>query len=417
MSLLEQVQNQLTQASKSVDIGLSPERLEWLLNRLHQPQNIVEKDITITMDDWSKQTFKAFRSQHNNARWPYKWWIRFHKHVSLDEVQSLSIWMSLKTAVAWLPLWGGKWWVIVDPKTLSENELEALSRAYIRAIWEHLWPEKDIPAPDVNTNAQIMAWMADEYGKMTWTWTPGVITWKPVELGGSTWRNIATALGWVFVADEWYNQHDTSLSGKTIVIQWAWNAWLTFAQLAYDQWARIVAISDSHGWIYNKNGLDLNDIATLKASWKSVTNYADGETISQQDLLTTPCDLLVPAALENQITKENAQDIKAKLILELANWPTSHEADSILEKNNIPLLPDILANAWWVTVSYFEQVQNTTNYYRDEEVIFDELEKIMRQATNSIIQTKNTTKTTYRKAAYIDAVKKIMRAMQLRGRK
>ena len=337
--------------------------------------------------------------------------------------------MSFKCATVWIPLWWGKWWIIVNPKELSPNELERLSRAYIKAIYKYIWPTKDVPAPDVNTNGQIMAWMADEYAKQTWERQPWVITGKPLSIGGSKWRDIATSLGALYVLQRYLKAPPPfgrglgwgskwGLKKKTIVIQWAGNAWLHFWILASKEKAKILAISDSRGAIYDPKGLDIEKIAKLKKEHKSVIDYPGkhAQIISNKDLLTLPCDVLVPAALENQITADNAHEIQAKLILEIANGPTNPEAQKILRERKIPVIPDILANAGWVTVSYFEQVQNNTNFYRSKKEVFKKLLKIMNKATDKVVKSAKKHKVSLRDGAYILAMKRILEAMKVRGR-
>lgn len=411
MSLYEGVQQQMRDTYEY----LKDEYASTLFEQLLEPQNIVEADVKIVMDDGSTKSFQWRRSQHNNVKWPYKWGIRFHQDVSLDEVKSLSAWMSFKTSVIWLPLWWGKGGIIVNPKELSQIELEKLSRAYIDQIREHIWPETDVPAPDVNTNGQIMAWMADQYARHVWAWKPGVITGKPLSIGGSAGRWTATAQWWLYVLQTYLTKNDDTLEGKKVVIQWAGNAGLNFAKLVIEQGATIVGISDSKGWIYVDSGIDIDQIVALKAERKSVTEYPDAKILEHKDILDNPCDILVPAALENQITKDNADKIQAHIVLELANGPTTPEADDILYKKGIVVLPDILANAGWVTVSYFEQVQNNMNYYRAEKEVLNKLKPLMQDATVLIMETAKEHEVSLRDAAYIVSMGRILEAMKMRG--
>ena len=435
MSLFSWVQDQIKEAYSY----LSDQYPTSLMEQLLEPMNIVDVQLTITMDDGSAQTFQAYRSQHTNIKGPFKGGIRFHQNVSLDEVKSLSARMSFKTAVVDLPLGGGKGGIIINPKELSQGELERLSRAYIQGVWKHIGPTKDVPAPDVNTNGQIMAWMADEYAKQTGEWQPWVITGKPLSIGGSAGRGIATALGGLYVLRrylhlkqsdglpwqgevpkaEGFEQQDSTwtspLAWKTIIIQGAGNAGLTFAQLAKKDGALIVGISDSRWGIYDANGLDVDKLTELKSSRQSVIDYPGATVLPNLDILDNPCDILVPAALENQITQDNADLIQASIILELANGPTTPEAQEILENKGIPALPDILANAGGVTVSYFEQIQNNMNYYRSEEEVFEKLEKIMNTATDGVLDTAAKHKVSFRDAAYIIALERLLEAMQVRG--
>ena len=411
MSLFGWVQAQIKEAY----LPLAQKYEKHLMEHLLEPENIVEATLDITMDDGSTNSYPARRSQHCDVRWPYKGGIRFHQDVSLDEVKSLSAWMSFKCAAVDIPLWWGKWGIIVDPKQLSQAELQRLSRAYIDAIWQDIWPTKDVPAPDVNTNSTIMWWMADQYAKNTGQREPGVITGKPLTIWWSAGRGIATALWGLYVLIRYLEAQWDSIKWKKIIIQWAGNAGLTFAKLANDKGALIIGISDSKWGIYNNKGLDISKIEELKNTKKSVIEYSDATQTTNEDILDNECDILVPAALENQITKDNAANISANVILELANGPTTSDADTILEDKDIAVLPDILANAGWVTVSYFEQVQNNTNYYRSEAEVFEKLEKIMVDATDAVLDTANEHSTPLRDAAYIVALGRILAAMQARG--
>jgi glutamate dehydrogenase/leucine dehydrogenase len=367
------------------------------------------------MDNWLIKTFIWYRSQHSDARWPFKWWIRFHLEVTKDEVKALSLWMTFKCAVANLPLWWAKWWIIVNPKELSEWELERLSRGYVRELYKYIWPEQDIPAPDVNTNSKIMAWMMDEYSTLVWKYSPWSFTWKPLTSWGSEWRWVATAQWWIYVLEQILKLENDSLKWKKIIIQWAWNAWLTMAKLLVEKEAIIIWISDSRWAIYNSKWIDIKEIETLKKEKSSVVHYEDAGQYIPKDLLTKECDILIPAALENQVTSENANDIKAKYILELANWPVTSEADKILFKNGVIVIPDILANSWWVVVSYFEMVQNNTNYYWELEEVNNKLFDKITKATIDVYNTSKHHETFLRAWAYIIAIKRVFDAMRDRG--
>jgi len=407
MSLYDGVQSQIKKAYSYIADNYNANLLEKLL----VPDQILEVSIPVTMDDGSVKVFTGYRSQHNNTKWPYKWGIRFHPNVSKDEVMSLSAWMTLKTSVVGLPLGWGKGGIIVDPKQLSETELEKLSRGYMRKIAKFIGPLTDVPAPDVNTNPQIMAWMLDEYNKVTRVLSPGVITGKPIELWGSLWRGNATSMGWWIVLNQYLDDTNQSIEGKTIAVQWAGNAWLIFAQIAHAHGAKVVAMSDSKGGIYQADGLDIDQIAELKKKRKSVTDYTQWEKLMDDSILTLDVDILVPAALEWVIHKDNAGDIKAPIILELANGPIDPDADAVLENKDIVVIPDVLANAGGVTVSYFEQVQNNTNYYRSEEEIQQKLKNIMQPATKEVLRTAKKHTISLRMAAYVVALEKIMKAM------
>lgn len=382
---------------------------------ISHPRRILEVNIPVRMDDGSIKTFTGFRSQHNNARGPFKGGIRFHQDVNRSEVKALSMWMTFKCAVIDIPLWGGKWGIIVNPKELSDGELERLSRGYVREIYKYIGPGQDVPAPDVNTNPKIMAWMMDEYSELVGKYSPGSFTGKPLTSGGSEGRWSATAQGWVYVLQEIARLNNLELKGKKVVIQWAGNAGLTAAKLLCDLGVLIVGISDSRWGIYNENGLNIDNIVKIKQSRGSVTEYEDAEKLAERQVLEKPCDILIPAALEHQITLDNAHRIQAPIILELANGPITPEADEILKQKEIMVIPDILANAGWVMVSYFEQVQNDANFYWSEEEIDERLNKKITHAAKSVFETAQEYASTLREAAYIVAMKRVFDAMKDRG--
>lgn len=382
---------------------------------ISQPRRILEVNIPVRMDNGNIRIFNGFRSQHNDARWPFKWGIRFHQDVNRSEVKALSMWMTFKCAVIDIPLWWGKGGIIVNPKELSLRELERLSRGYVREIYKYIGPETDVPAPDVNTNPQIMAWMMDEYSKLVGKYSPGSFTGKPLSSGGSKGRGAATAQGGVYVLQKILERKGDSVTGKTICLQWAGNAGLTMAQLLVDLGAKIIGISDSKGGMYNEDWLDVQKISEIKKGRGSVTEYDEGERLGEKEVLEKPCDILIPAALENQITQDNVSNIQAKLILELANGPITPEADKILEEMKIDVIPDILANAGGVMVSYFEQVQNDMNFYWEAEEVDTKLHKKITSAACSVYETAQEYSTTYRAAAYIVAMKRIFDAMKDRG--
>ena len=379
------------------------------------PKRVIEVNIPVKMDDGKIKIFTWFRSQHNDARGPFKGGIRFHQDVSKSEVQALSMWMTFKCAVIDIPLWGGKWGVIVNPKELSIGELERLSRGYVRALYKYIWPHQDVPAPDVNTTAQIMGWMMDEYSKCVGYYAPWSFTGKPLTAGGSQWRGTATAQGGMYVLQKILALREETLKWKKIIIQWAWNAGLTMAELLSQSGAKIVWISDSHGGIYQEEGIQIWKIVTLKARDKSVIEYSDAQQCSNEEMLEKPCDILIPAALENQINALNAHKIQASIILELANGPTLPEADDILFKKWITVIPDILANSGGVMVSYFEQVQNNTNFYWDAEEVDAKLKKKITQATEDVFEKAKEYKTSLRNGAYIIALKRVFDAMEAKG--
>lgn len=327
---------------------------------------------------------------------------------------SLSAWMTIKTSVVGLPLGGGKGGIIVDPKQLSQAELQRLTRAFTQKIAPYIGPLTDVPAPDVNTNGQIMAWIVDEYSRLQGKRTPGVVTGKPEAIGGSAGRGAATSMGGRYVLQQYLSNHNDVITAKTVAIQGAGNAGLTFARIAADHGAKIVAISDSKGAIYDPQGLDIAAIEQLKNTGKSVQDHSTGTKISNDELLALEVDILVPAALEQAIHEANVASIKAHIILELANGPVTPDADKNLESRNITVIPDVLANAGGVTVSYFEQVQNNTNYYRDEQEVDTKLYKIMTQSTQKVIETASTHKVSLRTASYIVALDRVLTAQSLK---
>lgn len=404
--------NALEQLKKTAQIiNLDAKSLELL----QTPRNVVKVEIPVTMDNGEKKIFKGYRAQHNDALGPFKGGIRFHQDVTEDEVRALALWMTWKGAIVGIPYGGGKGGVTVNPKELSKNELEKLSRGYIRAIYDHIGPKRDIPAPDVNTTPQIMAWMMDEYSKISGHNVPGCITGKPVELFGSLGRDKATSQGGIFVLDEFTKKQNLNPQETKIIVQGFGNAGKYAAKLLSQLGYKIICVSDSKGGIVNENGLDIQEVEKHKETNGTVAGFAGSNEISNQDLLELPADILILAALENQITKENANNIKAKIILELANGPITHEADEILRENNIPVIPDVLANAGGVTVSYFEWVQNLANYYWELDEVNSKLKKIMVKAFHNVYDISEEYNTNMRTAANILAIKKVARAMELRG--
>ena len=384
-------------------INLSEQDLKLLTT----PKNILQANLSV-----SNKTYPAYRVQFNNARGPFKGGIRFHPEVDLDETKSLAFWMGLKTAVADVPYGGGKGGVTVDPKTLSKEELEELSRAYVRAFHASFGPTKDIPAPDVYTTPQIMAWMLDEYEKITKTSSPGFITGKPLELGGSKVRDIATALGGIYILEEALKQ--LNLKERTVAIQGFGNAGMNAAKLLSEHGFKIIAVSDSKGAIYNKTGLNISELIIVKEKTTTVASYSDAQKITPAELLALPCTVLVPSALSSAITKDNATSINAKIILELANGPTTPQADQILHQKQVLVLPDILANAGGVTVSYFEWVQNNMGYYWSEQEVREKLKEKMINAFNLLWNSYQNQIHDFRTITYIHAIKRILAAEKLR---
>lgn len=390
------------------------------IDQLRTPDRVIEGKLRIKLDNGKIQTFMAYRAQHNNAVGPYKGGIRFHENVTKEEVMALSTWMTWKCSVTGIPYGGAKGGVIVDPKKLSAGELERLSRAYALFIAPHIGPWTDIPAPDVNTDGKIMAWMVDEYEQVakkrykTLVENPlATFTGKPLLLGGSKGRTQATGLGGFYVFQNIVGKLKLSKSA-TIAVQGFGNVGYWFAYYANRAGYKVVALSDSKGGIYNESGLDPQKVLAHKEAGGTVGSYK-GKQISNADLLELQVDVLVPAALENVLTKENASRVKAKLVLEMANGPTTPEADEILAKKGIDVIPDVLANAGGVTVSYFEWVQNLHGFYWEEELVLERLKNLMEEATERMWQLKNDMKVTARVATYMSAVKKVVDTMLLRG--
>lgn len=388
---------------------------EHTTNILSQPKRVLEVAIPVRMDNGKTHIFTGFRSQYNDALGPFKGGIRFHPGVTADEVKALSLWMTIKCAVVGLPLGGGKGGVIVDPKTLSQGELERLSRGYIRALYKYLGPTIDVPAPDVYTNGQIMAWMLDEYETLVGEKTPGMITGKPLSLGGSKGRDKATAQGGVFVLTELVKTLQKNPKELTVAIQGFGNAGGIVANLLATEGYSIVAVSDSRGGIYKKDGLAVKEVEAHKAQTESVVSFPDADTITNEQLLELPVDILIPAALENVITEQNADRIQAKYILELANGPVTPEADELLHKKAIIDIPDILANAGGVTVSYFEQVQNASNYAWTAEEVQAKLSHTMKTAFQEVWKLTKDQNISLRMAAYSVALVRIGAAIDARG--
>ena len=382
---------------------------------LLQPERELHVHFPVRMDDGSIRVFDGYRVQHSTARGPAKGGIRFHQDVSIDEVKALATWMTWKCSVVDIPYGGGKGGVIVDPKHLSIGELERLSRRFVTEIQGIIGPERDIPAPDVNTNSQIMAWMMDQYSRNRGYPIPGMITGKPLPLGGSLGRNEATARGLQFCVREAARATGMDLHGATVVVQGYGNAGNIAARLLAGDGAKILAVSDSRGGCYAKDGLDPVNALRYKEEHGSVIGFPGSEQVTNDDLLEIPCDILVPAALEGQITAYNADRVKAKMIAEAANGPTTPEADRILHDKGVLMLPDILANAGGVTVSYFEWAQNIQGFYWTEEEVDERLHRVMVRAFNAVYETAKQHNVDMRTAAYIVAIRRVAEAVRLRG--
>lgn len=373
--------------------------------------------LPVLMDNGTVEVFEGFRVQHNNSRGPYKGGIRYHQDVDNDEVRALAAWMSIKCAIVGIPYGGAKGGIRVDPFKLSETELEQLTRKYTRAVAHVIGPAIDIPAPDVNTDGRIMSWIMDEYSIIQGKQTPGVVTGKPVELFGSLGRMEATGRGVMFCVRNILEKNGISLKGVRVAVQGQGNVGGICALLLHQLGAKVIAVSDVSGGLYNEGGLPMTEIrALLSDRTKLLKDFVcDYKRISNEDLLYTDCDVLVPAALEGQITDKNADKIKAKIIVEGANGPTTFEADEILNKNKKIVVPDVLANAGGVTCSYFEWVQNTQNYYWSEAEINEKLERAMNEAFENVYAMSEKYGCTMREAAYVVAISRLSKAITLRG--
>ena len=401
---------QLEKAAKVMN--LDKEALEIL----RAPQQILEVSLPVRMDNGKVKTFKGFRVHYNNARGPVKGGIRFHPQETLSTVKALSAWMTWKTAVVDIPMGGSKGGIICNPKELSLGELERLSRAYVRAIADFIGPEIDVPAPDVYTTPQIMAWMMDEYETIVRRSAPGVITGKPLTLGGSQGRGDATAKGGMYVLKVGAKKKGIDLSKATVAVQGFGNAGQFAMTLVKEHFgSKVVAISDTKGGIYSEKGLDFDAVLKHKQKTGTVQGLEGTKNITNEELLELGVDVLIPAAIENQITSKNADKIKAKIILELANGPTTPEADEILFKRGVLDLPDFLANAGGVTTSYFEWVQNIGGYYWTREEVYEKLDKKMTTAAEDVLATADKYKVNPRTGAYIISVKRVADAMKARG--
>lgn len=387
---------------------------EEVYELLKEPLRILTVKIPIRMDDGTTKIFTGYRAQHNDAVGPTKGGIRFHPDVTETEVKALSIWMSLKCGIVDLPYGGGKGGIVCDPRDMSFRELERLSRGYVRAISQFVGPTKDIPAPDVYTNSQIMAWMMDEYSRIDEFNSPGFITGKPLVLGGSHGRESATAKGVTICIREAVKKRGIRLEGAKIIVQGFGNAGSYLSKFLHDSGAKVVGISDAYGALYDPEGLDIDYLLDRRDSFGMVTKLFT-KTITNKELLVKDCDILVPAAIENQITEENARNIRAGIIVEAANGPTTLEATQILTDRGVLLVPDVLASAGGVTVSYFEWVQNNQGYYWTDEEVDEKLEKVMVKAFHNICQIAETRRVDMRLAAYMAGVRKMAEACRFRG--
>ncbi|CAB1128425.1 Glutamate dehydrogenase [Candidatus Hydrogenisulfobacillus filiaventi] len=392
-------------------LGLEPAVYEIL----KQPLRFLEVAVPVVRDDGSLAVFTGYRSQHNDALGPTKGGLRFHPSVTADEVRALSMWMTVKSALLGLPYGGGKGGIAVDVDTLSEREIERLSREYIRAVSLIIGPEKDIPAPDVSTNPQIMAWMVDEYSRIRGENTFGLITGKPLVIGGSPGRLEATGRGLIHATRALAREMGLAFEGATVAVQGFGNVGSVAALLASRAGARVVAVSDKEGGLYRAQGLDLDRLLAYKRDHRRLAGFPEAEPITNAQLLELPVDILIPAALENQITAENAPRIQARIVAEGANGPTTPEADRILFDKGVMVLPDVLGNAGGVTVSYFEWVQNQTRYYWTETEVNERLETFMTRAMTAMHRMHARYGVPLRQAAYLVATARVAEAMRVRG--
>jgi glutamate dehydrogenase (NAD(P)+) len=403
-------QAQLDEAAKHLELDPAVHAL------LRLPLRELHVTLPVKMDDGSTQVFQGFRVQYNDARGPTKGGIRFHPDETIDTVRALAAWMTWKCAVVDIPLGGGKGGIICDPRKMSQGELERLSRAYVRQVGRIIGLEKDVPAPDVYTNPQIMAWMADEFSFLQGFNEFGVITGKPLPLGGSAGRGDATARGGMFTLREWAKVTNFNLKGATTAIQGYGNAGYFAHQLAEEMFGvKVVAVSDSRGGIYNEKGMKFEDVYKHKMDTGKVAGFKGAKEISNEELLELDVDVLVPAALEGVLTKKNAGNVKAKVSVELANGPTTPEADMILHKNGCYVIPDFLCNAGGVTVSYFEMVQNAYDYYWEVDLVHERLDKKMTAAFHAVHKMAQEYKVHNRLAAYLVSVARVAEAVTLRG--
>ena len=399
-------QNAMSQLKRATNVKNFDEKF---LKLLYQPNREILISIPIKMDNGEIKIFEGYRVQYNNARGPYKGGIRYHQDTDIEEVKALAFWMTLKCAIVNIPMGGGKGGITVDPKLLSKTELEKLSRGWIKLMAPIIGPQVDVPAPDLNTTPEIMSWMVDEYTKITGDTTNAVITGKPIENGGSEGRSTSTGRGGFYVFDVMKNKLNLPESCN-IVIQGFGNVGGNAAEILSEEGHKIIAISDSKGAILKEDGIDIKALNEFKKINKQIENFPGSKNITNEELLLIECDVLIPAALENQITENNARDIKVKLIMELANGPTTPEADDILFARGIPVIPDILANAGGVTVSTFEWEQNLKKEHWSEGEVFAKLKKIMEEETNLIFNRSRELNTDIRRAAFVVALERIEQA-------
>ncbi len=391
--------------------GLEP----GLCEVLRRPRRALSLSLPVKMDDGSIRVFEGFRVQHNSARGPCKGGIRYHPNVTFDEVRALATWMTWKCAIVNIPFGGAKGGIVCDPHKLSHNELERLTRRYAYEISPLIGPDKDIPAPDVYTDAQVMAWIMDTYSMTHGSSAPGVVTGKPLFLGGSLGRNEATARGCLFTIRAACKELGINLSGATVAVQGFGNAGSIAAQLLAKDGAKVIAVSDSRAGVLDRAGLNVEELLAFKVKTHSVEGFPSAEAISSEALIELQCDILIPAALENQITMQNAERVKARIVAEAANGPTTPDADLLLHNRGIMVIPDVLANAGGVTVSYFEWVQDLQELFWDEDDVNRRLERVMTKAFADVHATATKYSVELRTGAYILAIDRVANAMRTRG--
>jgi len=401
---------QLDQTAKIINLDAGIHKI------LSKPKRVLTVSLPIKMDNGNIEVFTGFRSQHNDARGPFKGGIRYHPQVTIEEVMALSMWMTWKCAIVDIPLGGGKGGIICDPAKLSNSERERLTRRYAYAIADIIGPHTDIPAPDVYTGGEEMAWIMDTYSTIKGNYNqPEIITGKPISIGGSLGRTEATGRGVAITIREAAKKLNLQMNDATVVVQGFGNAGQFAAKLVEEQGAKIIAVSDTKGGIINKNGLKVDDLIKHKKENKTVNDFQGSNPINDEELLTTECTILIPAALENQITKENASKINTKIITEAANGPTTPEADEILYNNKVLVIPDVLANSGGVTVSYFEWIQNLRREYWTEQDVNEKLDKILTKAFADNYNAHLKYNANMRTASIASAVKRVAEAIKNRG--
>jgi glutamate dehydrogenase (NAD(P)+) len=415
-SMVEKKNSALANAIEQLRIACEYLQIsDSIFNYLCHPVKTIIVSCPVRMDDGSVRIYEGYRVLHSNVRGPGKGGIRYALNVDMDEVRALAMWMTWKTSCVNLPLGGAKGGVTCDPGIMSMNELERLTRRYTSSIIDVIGPEKDIPAPDLGTNPQIMAWLMDTYSMGVGKTCPGVVTGKPIEIGGSLGRNSATGVGISYVLEEFVKRKKLDLRKQTIVVQGCGNVGSWAAKTLYDWGAKITGISDISGGYYDQNGLNIDDIINYLKTNKTLENYTKGKKITNKELLELQCDFLCPCALENQILENNAPKLKCKYVIEGANGPTSPEADKILNARGIEVIPDILANAGGVICSYFEWVQDLSQLRWSLERVNEELKHIILDAFEAVYKLKEEKNVSFRLAAYLIAVQRVAKAVEYRG--